>query len=129
VKLSVDIQRQMGTMNTMKPDIEEINPKAGIRFTKSTESGSGINNINSSITTEVGVSRWLMVGLVAVMVAGAAVATIGSKVSAAGREAYDNTGRMPEVVAVGQMPRLVTDTVYVSAVRNVAATPSRSDVN
>ena len=70
-----------------------------------------------------------MVGLVAVMVVGAAVAAIGSKVSVAGREVYDNTGRMPEVVCVGQMPRLMTDTVYVSAVRNVAVIESRSDVN
>jgi hypothetical protein len=116
-------------MNTMKPNIEEINSDADVRLTKSIESGLGINNINSSRTMEVGVSRWLMVGLVAVMVAGAAVATIGSKVSVAGRDVYDNSGRLPEVVCVGQMPRLVTDTVYVSAVRNVAATPSRSDVN
>lgn len=116
-------------MNTMKPNIEGINSEADVRLTKSTESGLGINNINGSRTTEVGVSRWLMVGLVAVMVAGAAVAAIGSKASVAGREAYDNTGLMPEVVAVGEMPRLVTDTVYVSAVRNVAATESRSDVN
>ncbi len=41
----------------------------------------------------------------------------------------DGQGRVAEVVVRAEMPRLVTDTVYVSACRSVAALASPSAVN
>ena len=40
-----------------------------------------------------------------------------------------HSGVMPEVLVVAETPRLVMDTVIVSAVRNVAALPAIQDLN
>ena len=65
-------------------------------------------------------------GLVAGLIVGLAVAAglLTSAVAMHNGKVATDTGLMPEVTVTAEMPRLVMDTVFVTAVQHVAAIPA-----
>jgi hypothetical protein len=116
-KLLLDIQRQRAMMNIVKHEMNEIKPDVDCSSIMS------ISDVNQNrIVNRGGVMQGRAKVLFgAVMVAALLVSTAVTVAAASGRRSrVAESGRMmPVVNVVGEMPRLVMDTVEVRAERVV----------
>jgi len=120
----LDFLRQMGTMKKMKTQIDKINTET-TRTSEYITSGALDGSLSSSEPAREVVMKPKS-GLVAGLIVGLAVAAglLTSAVAMHNGKVATDTGLMPEVTVTAEMPRLVMDTVFVTAVQHVAAIPA-----
>jgi hypothetical protein len=129
MQLIVDFLYLRAIINNMKPDINNSESQAPVMLTNCIRGQTEVLAI-SVLTkeTRMRVCAKLFFG-VALVSAVVAFGLVSSTSRTRGSLRDSSSGRFPEVVAVAEMPRLVTDTVYVNSVRNVASLPVPSAVN
>jgi hypothetical protein len=115
-------------MNIVKHEIEKINSQTNMECRKSITAAGDIRGFKRCPDEEDSMNSWVKMVSIAAALA-AAVVVVASGLYGTAARGPRALGRMPEVAVVAEMPRLVTDTVYVDGFRNMASSDAVLPVN